>query len=309
MKSNRRNFIEKIGGSTLATLLFSSANFKNTKVYPISCNVYNWITFYHRAGKEWGKDLEADIAEFAKTGILAIEPGFQNAQEVIKIAPILKKYNISMPSAYVNSILHKSDEAEKSIKEVLAIADEAKRLLNTEIFVTNPSPIRWGGTEVKSDAELIEQAKNLEKLGNELRKRGITLAYHTHDTEMLAGAREFHHILQNTSPKNVSFCFDTHWVFRGSQNSQVAVFDVLKMYGSRVVELHLRQSVNGIWSETFEEGDIDYQRFAKELKKLKIRPHLVIEQCIEDKSPNNWNVVEAHKKDLEVIKKLFVFNL
>ena len=73
----------------------------------------------------------------------------------------------------------------------------------------------------------------------ELRKMDVTLAYRTHDTELMGGAKEVHHILQNTSPENVSFCFDVHWVYRGSQNSQIAVFDILKMYGDRIVELHL----------------------------------------------------------------------
>lgn len=65
----------------------------------------------------------------------------------------------------------------------------------------------------------------MEKLGIALRER-ITLAYHTHAPEFLAGAEEFHHVMLNTSPENVSFCFDVHWVFRGSVDSNVAVFDV-----------------------------------------------------------------------------------
>ena len=126
-----------------------------------------------------------------------------------------------------------------------------------------------------------------------------------HDNELKAGAREFHHMMLNTSPDSMSFCFDVHWVYRGTQNSEVAVFDVLKLYGKRVVELHLRQSVNGIWSETFGEGDIDYKRLVDEMKKLGIRPHLVIEQCIEEKSPNTVTAEEAHKRDLVAIQEMF----
>ena len=77
------------------------------------------------------------------------------------------------------------------------------------------------------------------------------------------------------------------------------------MYGTRVVELHIRQSFEGIWSETFGAGDIDYVTFASELKKMKVHPHLVIEQCIEDKSPNTMNAVEAHRTDLNEVRKVF----
>jgi len=209
-----------------------------------------------------------------------------------------------MPSVYVNSVMHQQEEVEKSIKNVLAIADEVKKF-GTKIMVTNPSPIRWGGDELKTDDQLITQAGAMEKLGIALREKGITLAYHTHAPEFLAGAREFHHVMLNTSPENVSFCFDVHWVFRGSVDSNVAVFDVLKLYGKRVVELHVRQSVNGIWAETFGEGDIDYPRLVRELKAMKIFPHIVIEQCVEEKTPNTMTGLEAHIKDRLTFEKVF----
>lgn len=209
-----------------------------------------------------------------------------------------------MPSLYVNSTLHQAAEAQKSIDTVLAIA-EAARLIGTSIFVTNPSPIKWGSNDDKSDAELVEQARNLDRLGAELRKRGITLAYHTHAPEHRQAAREFHHMLLATDPKNVSLCLDAHWVYRGSGNSQVALFDVIKLYGKRIVEVHIRQSREGIWQETFGEGDIDYQRLATDLKALNSRPLLVLEQCLEKGSPNTMGPVEAHKQDLTYAKTVF----
>ncbi len=305
MYAKRRQFLNSLAVIS-ASPLFTSFKNKDKKSFnfPIACNAYNWKTFYDRQNKKWGEDLDKCLADLAQTGITAYEPGLESAEEVRKLAPFLKKYNLTMPSIYVNSVLHKAEDAEKSIATVLSIADEVVKL-GTKIVVTNPSPIKWGGPELKNDAELSVQAKSMEKLGIELKKKGLTLAYHTHDVELRAGAREFHHILQNTSPENVSFCFDTHWVYRGSSDSQNAVFDVLKMYGNRIVELHIRQSVDGVWSETFGAGDIDYQRFANELKAMKLRPHLVIEQCVEAKTPNTMDGKQAHIKDLAMIKEIF----
>jgi len=300
--STRRKFLAAISGVGL--LPFISAFNKRDLVLPISCNSYTWYTFYNREGKEWWLDPDTCASEFLQSGLTAIEPSLSSAEDAVKMIAILKKHNIQLPSIYVNSLLHNTNEASKSVDTVLAIAHEVKKY-NTKIIVTNPSPIQWGGSAVKSDSELLEQSANLERLGKELRKLDMTLAYHTHDTEMLAGAREFHHMLQNTSPENVSFCFDVHWMYRGSQNSQVAVFNTLKMYGNRIVELHIRQSVNDIWSETFGNGDIDYVRFVKELGNSKIRPHLVIEQCVEDKSPNTMRAVAAHMADLAEVKRIF----
>ena len=295
----RRNFLKTIP----AISMLPSITVK--KDLPISCNTYNWLSFFNREGKAWGKNVDEDIRLFAQSGITAIEPNIDSISMGNTFISALKKYDIQMPSIYVNTLLHKPDEVQASIQKVLDIAALVKSY-GTKIIVTNPSPIAWGGAQNKSDTELTAQAIALNDLGSKLKTKGFTLAYHTHDMEMKAGAREFHHMMQNTSPENVSYCFDVHWIYRGSENSSVAVFDVLKMYGHRVAELHIRQSDQGIWKETFTaEGDIDYTRFAAELIRMKVKPHLVIEQCVETKSPNTMDVVAAHKVDLANVKRVF----
>jgi len=233
----------------------------------------------------------------------ALEPSIGNVDDVNKLIPALKKYDISLPSIYVGSILHEPKEADLSIQRILAVADRLK-LEGTKIIVTNPSPLKNGVT--KSDAELACQVEKLNILGNLLKEKGITLAYHTHDVEFRESAREFQYVLQRTKPENLAFCMDVHWVYRGSGNSEQTVFDVLKTYGNRIVALHLRQSQNGIWTETFSgKGDIDYVRFANELKRQKIKPHLVIEQCLESKTVQTMDAAQAHAIDLKIVKALF----
>ncbi len=308
MSANRRLFLQSTLGLTAAAsvLKFSKAQAEVNKLpYPISCNQYTWFTFFRRAGKAWADDLDYSLGEFAKSGIKALEPSFEKAEDVERMAPLLKKHGIMVPSFYVNSTLHDASVAQESLATVLAIAKAAKGI-GAKMVVTNPSPTNWNNGRVKNDAELIEQAKNLDRLGAELRKMGLKLAYHTHDMEMKAGAREFHHMMLNTDPANVTFCLDVHWIFRGSDNSELAVFDVLKLYGDRVTELHLRQSKDGVWLETFQPtGDIDYNRLAAELVRRKITPHLVIEQSLEKGTPDNLTAVEAHRQDLAMVQKTF----
>ncbi len=107
----------------------------------------------------------------------------------------------------------------------------------------------------------------MNRLGAELKKIGLTLAYHNHDMELREAAREFHHMMLGTDPANVTLCLDSHWVYRGSGNSQIALFDIVKLYGSRVSELHLRQSKDGVWTEALGDGDIDYRAFASALRR------------------------------------------
>ncbi len=271
----------------------------------ISCNTYNWLTFYNREGKSWGEHLHEDIATYAKSGLTAIEPAFNTASMAKEWIAVLKENKISLPSIYVSTLLHESTEVNKSIDTVLEIAKVVKEY-GTRIIVTNPSPISWTNKQNKTDDQLILQARSLDLLGSKLRTMGLRLAYHTHDMEMMAGAREFHHMMQNTSPLNISYCMDVHWIFRGSQNSAVAVYDIIKMYGHRIIELHIRQSTHGIWNEVFTAiGDIDYIRVASMLRAVNRKPQLVIEQCIENQSPNTMNVVDAHKMDLIEVQKVF----
>jgi inosose dehydratase len=140
----------------------------------------------------------------------------------------------------------------------------------------------------------MTQATALDQLGSVLRSLGLTLAYHVHDAEFRHAAREFHHMLLATDPSNVSFCLDPDWTYRGAGFSQVALFDIVTVYGRRITEVHLRQSRGGIWSETFQTGDIDYGRLVARLSGMGIRPHWVLEQAISADSPREHEVVEAH---------------
>ena len=209
-----------------------------------------------------------------------------------------------MRSIYVNSQLHEREEVEGSIEGVLAIAEQVKPL-GTRIIVTNPSPLRWGGQENKNDAQLETQAAALGRLGAELARMGLTLSYHTHDPEFRAGAREFHHMMLAINPAHLTFCMDVHWVYRGSENSNLAVFDVLKLYGERITELHIRQSQAHIWTETFRAGDIDYGAFVEALVGKGVRPHLVLEQAVEEGTPHTLSPLEAHRQTHDYAREVF----
>lgn len=271
---------------------------------PVACQYYTWFTFFQREGKEWRKDLDTSFRALLKSGFEGYEPSFDEAAQVDQLQPRLAENNIWTKSMYVNSTLHEEEQQEKSIADALAIARKASSM-GIEIVVTNPSPIQWGQPVDKTDAQLQTQAKALDRLGAELRKLGMKLAYHTHDMEMRQSAREFHHMMLATDPENVHLCLDAHWVYRGAGNSQVALFDIVRLYADRIVELHIRQSQDGVWSEVFGEGDIDYRRLAEQLHKRKVEPHLVLEQAVEKGTPHTMDAVAAIKESLKNVKKVF----
>lgn len=305
-KISRRGFFKDLAvlGGVLVTGARLVRAAKKKRLH-LACNQYPWMVYYRREGRDFGALLDAGLGEVASSGIDGFEPIINSLQDIDRLVPLLRKHGLEMRSLYVNSTLHEKDKANDSIKQVLAIAQKAKAAMGARIIVTNPSPIRWGGPENKTDEQLKFQAEALQGLGRSLKLRGLTLAYHNHDMELRNAAREFHHMMVGTEAAMVTLCLDAHWIYRGAGNSQVALFDILRLYGRRITELHLRQSRGGIWTETFGEGDIDYEALARYLLKIGVKPHLVLEQAVEAGTPKTMETVEAFRRSVECTRRIF----
>lgn len=307
-RTTRRAFFSEAalvaGTIALSPALVRSATDAGAETLHVACNSYSWTVFFQRQGRNFDQSLDEGLAEVAASGLDGFEPSFGDVGQVDRLAPLLRKHSLEMRSFYVNSALHEADQADKSIGQILTVARRA-RDAGARIVVTNPNPLAWGGSQDKSDEQLKTQAAALDRLGAELKKLGLTLAYHNHDMELRQAAREFHHMMLGTDPANVTLCLDSHWVYRGSGNSQVALFDIVKLYGKRISELHLRQSQDGVWTEAFGPGDIDHLALAEALREAKVRPHIVLEQAIENGSPNTMQPVEAFRKSTEYTRRLF----
>ena len=309
-KITRRKFVKDIilAGGVIVTVAQTgeAANSKSPSKLHLACNQYPWLVFYQRENRNFNEELDTGLGELASSGMDGYEPLVTNPKEIDRLGPLLKKHGLEMRSLYVNSELHERQKADQSIESVLAIAEKAKKSLSTKIIVTNPSPIQWGGPQNKDDRQLRVQAVSIEELGRQLKTMGLTLAYHNHDIELRNAAREFHHMMVGTNPDYVTLCLDAHWVYRGSGNSSVALFDIVKLYGRRITELHLRQSKDNIWTEAFEDGDINYRRLAKYILDIGVRPHIVLEQAVEEGTPKTMETIEAFRRSSEYARSVFV---
>lgn len=304
----RRHFIKSM--TAVGSAIGLSFELSNENEVPfnadseIACQQYPWQTFLQREGKEWKKNIAASMEQVAAAGFSGFEPTIKSIIDIGKIQPFLSKHKLQSHSIYVGSTLHDPEEWEENVAAIVRLSKTAKAL-GVQIVVTNPDPIRWGGKEDKNDEQLKIQAKALDQLGAQLREAGLTLAYHNHDAEMRNSAREFHHMMLGTDPANVKLCLDAHWIYRGAGNSEVALFDIVHLYQDRIAELHLRQSEKGIWTEAFGSGDIDYEKLAGMLKSKGQKPHLVLEQAIEEGTPNTMSATEAHQLGLAYAQQIF----
>jgi inosose dehydratase len=237
--------------------------------------LYVWTQHYNQKRERMDEHFDEVFAATKRAGYDAVQ-GFLNVYDTHAAAGAyaakLKEHELTMPIAYVGGPMHTQELGKNTIETIVRQAENGVRH-GLQVVVHNPNPI---GRE-KTDEELAVQAENLDALGAELRAWGIYLAIHSHAPEMKTGAREWYHILRHTKPENVSICLDLHWVLRGGQDPYKLLADAR----GRVIDLHLRNSRGGVWSEDLADGDIDYARVAGVLRKIGYRGTYTVELAYE----------------------------
>jgi inosose dehydratase len=269
----------KLAGATLLSrrLLLGGNEASAAHYAPkLSVEVYIWTQHLASEKKTLAEGVDEVLASFHGAGYRRVElnQDFFKPELRERTLTLLAKYNLAPETIYAGTTMHEAAAAEKSVKELVELA----RLLKphgTRIIVTNPSPKPNHAT--KTDEELDTQAKYVDQLGAELHQQGMKLALHHHTPELVEQAREWRHLLQHTNPRRVYCCVDVHWAYRGGQE----VMTFIRETGDRLVELHLRNSKQGVWMEDFGPGDIDYQKVADYLRGIGFKGYLVVELAYE----------------------------
>jgi inosose dehydratase len=211
---------------------------------------------------------------------------------------LARQYNFDTPVVYHGGVFHDAEAAEQTIAQILATADAAKEL-HAAWINTNCNPKR--NRERKTDDELATEARYLNRLGKHLSERGMRLMLHQHDPDMADGAREWRSNLRHTDPKLVWFCVDVHWVYRGKQDPM----ELLRAAGQRIASLHARNSVNGVWSESLGDGDVNYREVAKFLRQIKYKGWIAVELAYEKGTNPTRPLEEDLKISREYAEKVF----
>ena len=215
-----------------------------------------------------------------------------------KTAGLVRQYGFEVPVVYHGGTFHDADAAEETIRAILATADAAK-LLGAEWINTNCNPKK--GRERKTDQELAVEARSLNRLGQALKDRGMRLMLHQHDPDMAEGARGWRSNLRNTDPGLMWFCVDVHWVYRGKQDPM----ELLKEAGTRIANLHVRNSVNGVWSESLGDGDVDYRAVTKFLESIGYQGFIAAELAYEKDTKPTRPLEEDLRISREYAEKVF----
>jgi inosose dehydratase len=255
---------------------------------------YVWTQVFQQEKISLGAGLERMFAASKGAGYHRIElmDAFLTPELRRRTADLVRQYDFAVPVVYQGGTFHDPEAAQRSIAQILATADAA-RDLHAEWINTNCNPKK--GRERKSDSELATEARYLNRLGQNLKERGLRLMLHEHDPDMADGAREWRSNLHHTDPQLMWICMDVHWVYRGKQDPM----QLLREAGHRIASLHVRNSVHGVWSESFGDGDVDYRAVAKFLQGIGYQGLIAVELAYE----NGTNPTRPLEEDLRISRE------
>ncbi len=270
----------------------------------IQIGTQHWPAFQHfkdQPGGLWAV-LDETLQHYSSSGCQIWEGLTDDDAQATELKETLQRHHLSMPSAYVGGDFHQANWRE-TLPEFMKAVRRAQSL-GASLIVSNPNPIKWNSPEEKTDDQLKTQSEAFQKFAEELNQEGMQLAYHWHDPEFRSGAREVLHMIQHTNPSLVKICFDTHWSYRGSGNSELAMFNLLEMTFSRIVSFHIRQSIGGLFCPIFGEGDIDYHRWAELLTQRNWSGLVILEQSREFNSPRLTDFFKTQQQSVQNLRRL-----
>ena len=263
----RRRELLLLGPAALLTLAA-----KRYQTSRLSVEGYIFQQYAQRQHKNLAEVLDETFPMAHNAGFRNIElnQGFLTTELRSRVLELVTASSLRMPSVYVGGSMHRRDLADRTISKALEIAALCKEF-GCRAIVNNPDP--KPDDAPKTDAELAVQVKMLDLLGRELADRGFQFWTHAHAPQMADHAREWRYNLYHTDPKYVWVCLDVDWVYQGGQDPMA----LLREAGCRVASLHLRNSRHKLWLESFTNGDIDYRKIATHLKRINLKPFLVVE--------------------------------
>ncbi len=258
----------------------------------ISTQLYVWSQMPDSAAK----GLAGELSEVKNAGFSTFKTNLSivsDSEKAKNVKRLLEDYNLQISSLYSGGTFHINESAQASISEILNSSKFAKDL-GVRSITLNPNPRSNGGE--KTIDELNIQANNLNKLGKMLfESYGMSLFIHNHTPEIVSNAREFRSYCDLTDPEYVNACIDVHWVYRGG----VDPFSLTAEYGNRIKAMHIRNSKDGVWTEDFNDGDIDYRAYRDLLEKIDYNGWITLELAYESSTKITRPLVENAKLSRE----------
>jgi inosose dehydratase len=108
-------------------------------------------------------------------------------------------------------------------------------------------------------------------------------------------------MLHNTDPKLVWMCPDADWI----RYAKLDMIGLLREAGTRIGDMHLRNSEGGVWTEDLGPGEVDYPAIAKFLREIKYDGFLSVELGYAKDTKITRSLDEDLRRSREYTEKTF----
>ena len=266
----------------------------------VSTNLYVYVQTLAREDQKLDMNLDPVLEEVRSAGFAGFEgfmDWFDTSEHTVRIQRLLDRYQLKMPSAYTGGVLYDAAVAPDTVDRIVDRAVRA-HAVGSEAVLMNPAVLR---DRRKTDDELRVQSDWLNRLGEKLRNVGMELWIHNHDPEMQEDGRELRHNLDATDSSLVGFCADVHWIWRGGGDP----YEYLERYVRRTGSMHLRNSIEGVWSEDLGDGDLDMRKIERILYENGFAGPITVELAIEEATPKTRPLMESQRKSRDYVREVF----
>ncbi|MDE3165204.1 MAG: TIM barrel protein [Acidobacteriota bacterium] len=244
--------------------------------------------------------LEETFRGFREAGFRRVEliDSFLTRELRERTLALMKQFDLSCSMAYHGGPMHEDDGAARTIAATVELA-KAVQPLGAEGMVINCDPLPHNLR--KTDEQLRTEASNLERLGRELRALGMKPCLHHHAPDLAEGGREWLYMLHNTDPGLVWMCPDADWI----RFAKLDIVGVLREAGRRIADIHLRNSVDGVWTEDLGPGDVDYAAVARSFLAIGYDGYLCVELGYAKETKVTRSLVENLRRSREFVERTF----
>ena len=265
----------------------------------LGCQAYVWTQQFRKDHKKLEEGLDEAFASIHRAGYHRVEltAEFFATEVREKTAKSLKSNHLDLIVAYYGGIMHDAQVADKTIRDALEVAVAAKAM-GSKLLIVNCNPAKEGR---KTDDQLETQVRTLNLLGKELYLRDMGLLVHEHAPELQENAREWYYNLTHTDPQQVLIGLDVDWVKRAGLEPMT----LIKEAGERIGSMHLRNAEKGVWLESLDKGDVNYEEVAAYLKENGYTGYLVVELAYEKDTKITRPLEEDLKLSREFAEKTF----
>ncbi|MFC2090598.1 sugar phosphate isomerase/epimerase family protein [Bacteroidota bacterium] len=227
------------------------------------------------AAKQPGYDVSnilpqifSDVKYAGLDGVETMEQPLRKEATTKIIGELIEQYNLPLLGCSYGAEMWDKTKYNEISDDVEIIVRNMKKVKARTFGVSVGHP----SGRLKTEEELDAQSEVLLKLIAICEKNGVVLNLHNHTYEVENNLFDLKGTLKRIP--DVKLGPDLNWLLRAN----VDPISFLKEYKENIVFIHLRdQLINGNWSESIGEGDVNFKEIGKTIKSIDFKGDLVIE--------------------------------